>query len=177
MSELILIIICGFIFFIIGLYFNDILIFLIKGKRDRINKKKEEINNKERKNSFNRNDDLKMVFLVRQDLKMKAGKIAAQVAHAAIGLYDDIIFGNNVYQKEALNFWVTYGQKKIVLRVPNLDTMINAYNQCKKDNIATCLITDAGLTQVEPLSKTVLGIGPDKSEKINRITGLFKLMS
>ena len=40
-------------------------------------------------------NDLKMVFLVRQDLKMGAGKIAAQVAHAAIGLYDDIIFVNN----------------------------------------------------------------------------------
>ena len=108
---------------------------------------------------------------------MKAGKIASQVAHAAIGLYDDIIFGNNIYQKEALDYWVNYGQKKIVLRVPNLDTMIKACNQCKEDNIATCMITDAGLTQIEPLSKTVLGIGPDKSEKINKITGQFKLMS
>ena len=70
-------------------------------------------NNK--KYNFKGSDDLKMVFLVRQDLKMKAGKIAAQVAHAALGLYDDIIFGDNKYQQEALDFWVTYGQKKIVL--------------------------------------------------------------
>ena len=165
MSEILLIIIFGICFFLFGKYFN------------KMKKKKEEINHNNRKYSFCGNDDLKMVFLVRQDLKMKAGKIAAQVAHAAIGLYDDIIFGNNDYQKEALDFWVNYGQKKIVLRVPNLDTMMIAYNQCKKENIATSLIIDAGLTQVEPMSKTVLGIGPDKSEKINKITGTFKLMS
>ena len=118
-----------------------------------------------------------MVFLVRQDLKMKAGKIAAQVAYAALGLYDDIIFGNNLYQQEALDFWVNYGQKKIVLKVPDLQTIEIALNKCKESNIATCLITDAGLTQVEPFTKTVLGIGPDTSEKINKITGTFKLMS
>ena len=176
MSEILLIIILAVFFFLFGKYINKIII-LIRGARDRVNKKKDEENHKNRKISFNGNDDLKMVFLVRQDLKMKAGKIAAQVAHAAIGLYDDIIFGNNIYQKEALDIWVNYGQKKIVLRVPNLDTMMNAYTQCKKENIATCLITDAGLTQVEPMTKTVLGIGPDKSEKINKITGAFKLMS
>ena len=176
MSEIILLIIFGVFFFLFGKYINNIII-LIRGRRDRAKKRKEEINYNNRKNSFNGNDDLKMVFLVRQDLKMKAGKIAAQVANAAIGLYDDIIFGKNIYQKEALDFWVNYGQKKIVLRVPNLDIMLIAYNQCKKENIATCLITDAGLTQVEPMSKTVLGIGPDKSEKINKITGTFKLMS
>ena len=177
MSELLLIVILGIFFFFLGKYFNNLIILLIKGNRDRVNKKKEEINYNNRQNNLSGIDDLKMVFLVRQDLKMKAGKIAAQVAHAAIGLYDDIIFGKNIYQKEALDFWVNYGQKKIVLKVPDLDTMINAYKQCLKDNIATCLITDAGLTQVEPLTKTVLGIGPDKSEKINKITGKFKLMS
>ena len=113
MSEILLIIILGFFFFIIGLYLNNIIL-LIRGKRDRVKKKKEEINYNNRKYNFNSSDDLKMVFLVRQDLKMKAGKIAAQVAHAAIGLYDDIIFGNNIYQKEALDFWVNYGQKKIL---------------------------------------------------------------
>ena len=177
MADILLIILFGAIFFLFGIYFNKIIILLFKGKRDRITKKKEETNYNNKKYNFSSNDDLKMVFLVRQDLKMKAGKIASQVAHAAIGLYDDIIFGNNIYQKEALDFWVNYGQKKIVLRVPNLEIMTNAYRQCKKENIATCLITDAGLTQIEPFSKTVLGIGPDKSEKINKITGTFKLMS
>ena len=177
MADILLIILLGAIFFLFVIYFNKIIILLFKGKRDRITKKKEEINYNNKKYNFSSNDDLKMVFLVRQDLKMKAGKIASQVAHAAIGLYDDIIFGNNIYQKEALDFWVNYGQKKIVLRVPNLEIMTNAYRQCKKENIATCLITDAGLTQIEPFSKTVLGIGPDKSEKINKITGTFKLMS
>ena len=175
MSYLVIIFCCIF-FFILGRYLNDI-INLIKGKRNRAKKIKEEIDDKDKKYNFKRNDDLKMVFLVRQDLKMKAGKIAAQVAHAALGLYDDIIFGNNQYQQEALDFWVTYGQKKIVLKVPNLETMNNALNQCKQANIANCLITDAGCTQIPPGSKTVLGIGPDKSEKINKITGTFKLMS
>ena len=161
--------------FILGRCLNNI-INLIKGKRNRIKKKKEEMDFNNKKYDFKGSDDLKMVFLVRQDLKMKAGKIAAQVAHAALGLYDDIIFGNNKYQQEALDFWVIYGQKKIVLKVPNLETMINALNQCKEAKIANCLITDAGCTQIPPGSKTVLGIGPDKSEKINKITGTFKLM-
>ena len=63
--------------------------------------------------SFNESDDLKMVFLVRQDLKMGAGKIAAQVAHAAIGLYDDILEEENIYQKNALNSWFNFGQKNL----------------------------------------------------------------
>ena len=175
MSYLI-VIFCGVFSFFLGRYFNNVINF-IKGKRNRVAKKKEEYNSNNKKYNFKGSDDLKMVFLVRQDLKMKAGKIAAQVAHAAIGLYDDIIFGNNKYQQEALDFWVDYGQKKIVLKVPNLEVMNSALNQCKQNNIANCLITDAGCTQIPPGSKTVLGIGPNTSEKINKITGQFKLMS
>ena len=170
-----LIIFCGVFSFILGRYLNNI-INLIRGKRNRVKKKKEEINYNNKKYNFKKSDDLKMVFLVRQDLKMKAGKIAAQVAHAALGLYDDIIFGNNKYQQEALDFWVTYGQKKVVLKAPNLEILNEALKQCNQANIANCLITDAGCTQIPSGSKTVLGIGPDTSEKINKITGTFKLM-
>ena len=176
MSEILLIIILGFVFFIIGIYFNNIIL-LIRGKRDRVKKKKEEINYSERKYNFNSSDDLKMVFLVRQDLKMKAGKIAAQVAHAAIGLYDDILEGENIYQKSALNNWFNYGQKKVVLKIPDLDKMLEVVKNCKKLKLQYCIISDAGHTQIPQGSITVLGIGPDIGDKINGITGTFKLMN
>jgi PTH2 family peptidyl-tRNA hydrolase len=38
------------------------------------------------------------------------------------------------------------------------------------------MISDAGRTQVDPGTITVLGVGPDASEKINKITGSFKLL-
>ena len=176
MSEILLIIFLGIFFFIIGIYFNNIIL-LIRGKRDRVKKKKEEINYSKREYNFNSSDDLKMVFLVRQDLKMKAGKIAAQVAHAAIGLYDDILEGENIYQKSALNNWFNYGQKKVVLKIPDLDKMLEVVKNCKKLKLQYCIISDAGHTQIPQGSITVLGIGPDIGDKINSITGTFKLMN
>ena len=176
MSEILFLIIIGFIFFIFGIYFKKIIL-LIRGKRDRIKNKKEEINYNKRKNSFNEYDDLKMVFLVRQDLKMKAGKKAAQVAHAAIGLYDDIFEEENEQQKILLNDWFNSGQKKIVLKADNLNLMLEVVNQCKKLKLQYCMITDAGHTQIPAGSVTVLGIGPDIGERINQVTGNFKLMT
>lgn len=174
MSGFLLFIFC-ILFFIMGKKFHKIKKFFSKGKKL---KNRDENNNEIKSNySFNESDDLKMVFLVRQDLKMGAGKIAAQVAHAAIGLYDDILEGENIYQKSALNHWFNYGQKKIVLKVNDLNTMLDTVKQCKKSKLQYCLITDAGHTQIPQGSVTVLGIGPDIGEKINKITGTFKLMN
>ena len=117
-----------------------------------------------------------MVFLVRQDLGMGKGKIAAQVAHAAVGLFDDIISGKNEYQQSALEYWNTFGAKKIVLKAPNLDTIINVSKLCKEAKLPYVVISDAGHTQIPAGSVTVLGVGPDSSEKIDKITGGFKLM-
>ena len=175
MSGLLIVITC-IICFILGKNFHKIKKIFFKGKAI----KKRDENQKLQKNnnySFDENDDLKMVFLVRQDLKMGAGKIAAQVAHAAIGLYDDILEGENIYQKTALNNWFNYGQKKVVLKVNDLNTMLEVVKKCKKLKLQYCLISDAGHTQIPQGSITVLGIGPDISEKINDVTGTFKLMN
>ena len=172
----ILIFIISIICFILGRNFHKIKKLFSKGKslkkRDE-NKIKDNTDN----NSLDENDDLKMVFLVRQDLKMGAGKIAAQVAHAAIGLYDDILEGDNLYKKTALNNWFNFGQKKVVLKVNDLNTMLEVVQKCKKLKLQYCLIHDAGHTQIPQGSVTVLGIGPDISEKINEVTGTFKLMN
>ena len=161
--------------FLIGKNFNKIRKIFYKKK----NIKKRDENNIDLKDNyvFDENDDLKMVFLVRQDLKMGAGKIAAQVAHAAIGLYDDILEGENIYQKSALNNWFNYGQKKVVLKIHDLDTMLEVVKKCKKLKLQYCIISDAGHTQIPQGSITVLGIGPDIGGKINDITGTFKLMN
>ena len=174
MSGLLIIITC-IICFILGKNFYKIKKIFFKRKAI----KKRDDNQELKKNNYSLDEsvDLKMVFLVRQDLKMGAGKIAAQVAHAAIGLYDDILEGENIYQKTALNNWFNYGQKKVVLKVNDLNMMLEVVKKCKKLKLQYCLISDAGHTQIPEGSITVLGIGPDISEKINDVTGTFKLMN
>ena len=163
--------------FILGKNFNKIKNKLFRkdrsAKKD-VNENKSDTN---KEYIFDESDDLKMVFLVRQDLKMGAGKIAAQVAHAAIGLYDDIFNGDKDYQKNALDYWFNFGQKKVVLKADDLKIMLEVVKKCKELKVQYCMITDAGHTQIPAGSVTVLGIGPDISEKINKITGSFKLMN
>jgi PTH2 family peptidyl-tRNA hydrolase len=121
-------------------------------------------------------EDLKMVFLVREDLKLGAGKIAAQVAHAAVSLYDEICENGKPYYRQALENWNEFGAKKIVLRAKDLEDLKSVKAACKKKGIPCSMIADAGRTQIEPGTITVLGIGPEESKKLDIITGEFKLM-
>ena len=163
-----------FISFLIGKYHKEIISFYTKKKIRKIPKKSElKINNS--KYNFD-TADLKMVFLVRQDLGMGKGKIAAQVAKAAVGLFDDIINRKNEYQQSEVEYWNTFVTKKIVLKAPNIDTIINVSKLCKDAKLPYVVISDAGHTQIPAGSVTVIGIGPDASEKIDKITGGFKLM-
>ena len=158
--------------FLAGKYIGSIMKFFFKKNRRGLSDKKSDDSGK-----YDFDDaDLKMVFLVREDLKMGAGKIAAQVAHAAVGLFDEITSGKDEFHQKALDYWTEYGAKKIVLRAENLEVMVNAAKACKEAKIPHLMISDAGHTQVPAGSVTVLGIGPDESAKINLITGKLKLM-
>jgi len=111
----------------------------------------------------------KQVILLRMDLKLPRGKAMSQVAHASVGALVKS-------HKDDVKKWQAEGQKKVVLKVAN-DKELFKYKQMAEDHgLVTALITDAGHTVVEPGTITCLGIGPDKEEKIDEITGKLKMV-
>ncbi len=111
----------------------------------------------------------KQVILVRKDLKLPAGKLAAQVAHASV----EAVHRSD---KDMVKKWRAEGMKKVVLKVNDLKGL-QEHNQRAKDlGIITALITDAGLTCVPPGTTTCLAIGPAKEEDIDEITGNLSML-
>ncbi len=113
--------------------------------------------------------EYKQVILVREDLKLDKGKMAAQVAHASVeaALRSD---------KEIVAQWRIKGMKKVVLKVKNKEDLFKYKEIAKGNNLKTALITDAGKTAIEPGTKTCLAIGPDEEKKIDDVTGNLKMM-
>lgn len=109
----------------------------------------------------------KQVILVRQDLKLPKGKLSSQVSHASVS-------GVLKTHKDEIKEWQKEGMKKIVLKVKDLDELLKFKRLAEDSGLVTALITDAGHTVVEPGTITCLGIGPDKEDKIDKITGNLK---
>jgi PTH2 family peptidyl-tRNA hydrolase len=113
--------------------------------------------------------EYKQVIVVREDLQLSRGKLAVQVAHAAIIGYERA----NERTKEK---WKLGGQKKIVLKVPNLIKMMEIKEKAEKAGLVTGIVKDAGLTEIPPGTITALVIGPDEEKKIDKITGNLPLL-
>ena len=114
----------------------------------------------------------KQVIVVRRDLNLGKGKLCAQVAHASLEAALITLKKNpNVFYK-----WYNSGAKKVVLKVNNLEELLEIYNKAKESGLTVSLIRDAGLTQIPSNTITCIGIGPDLEEKIDKITGKLKLL-
>ncbi len=112
--------------------------------------------------------EYKQAILIRGDLQLPKGKACAQAAHAAVE-------ATLKSEKDIVKRWRSEGMRKIVLKVKDLKELM-AFNQKAKDaNLITAVITDAGLTTVEPGTTTCLAIGPEDEEKINQIVKDLKL--
>ena len=111
--------------------------------------------------------ELKMVVCVRSDLNMSKGKIAAQVGHAVLACYRRA-------QREAPHWvkaWLHRAQAKITLKVDNEAQMDAVAAAAAAAGIPFQKIEDAGRTEVEPGTFTVLGLGPAPKALIDQITG------
>ncbi|CAG8543860.1 19709_t:CDS:2, partial [Cetraspora pellucida] len=101
-------------------------------------------------------DEFKLVLLVRNDLGMTKGKVAAQCSHATLACYKYLKRTN----PKLLKAWEYSGQPKIALRVKDEAEMLLLEEKAKGFKLCARIIQDAGHTQVDPGSKTVMGIGP-----------------
>nr|AMP82912.1 MIZU-KUSSEI 1 protein [Catalpa bungei] len=116
-------------------------------------------------------EDFKMVLVVRNDLKMGKGKIAAQCSHATLGLYKKIA----KRAPKSLSRWEMCGQVKVVVKIESEDDMLVLQERAKSLNLPTHITIDAGRTQIAPNSRTVMAIlGP--ADLVDDVTGGLKLL-
>ncbi|KAF8281103.1 putative peptidyl-tRNA hydrolase [Trypanosoma cruzi] len=148
-----------------------------------------------------RHEPLKMTLVVRKDLKMGTGKIAAQCAHAAVAVvekvesrrqkgdtttptlraaHDEGVEANDgAYWDEWVAWydaWMFAGGTKVALQCESEEKMMDAFREAKQEGLPHALIRDAGRTQIAPGSKTVLAVGPAPIKLVDRVTGHFKLL-
>jgi len=112
---------------------------------------------------------MKQVIIVRTDLKLPKGKMAAQVAHASL----EAVMRSS---KDKVRLWQLHGAKKVVLKAADEKELLDLQRKAKLEGLVAAIITDAGLTVVEAGTMTCLGIGPDKEELVDRVTGHLKMM-
>ena len=107
---------------------------------------------------------MKQVMIVRTDLKMRKGKIAAQCCHGARSPEDKI------------KKWENEAYAKVVCKVQTLEELNELKAIADEKGIANFLVVDAGRTQIPASSVTVLALGPDEDEILDEVTGDLKLL-
>ncbi|KAB8072909.1 PTH2-domain-containing protein [Aspergillus leporis] len=119
------------------------------------------------------NEEVKLVLVVRTDLGMTKGKIAAQCSHATLACYKYLTA--NSPNSSMLRRWEAQGQAKIALQTKSEEEMETLQAQAISLGLCARVITDAGRTQIASGSRTVLGVLGPKSV-VDGVTGHLKLL-
>ncbi len=131
---------------------------------------------------------VKQVIVIRKDLKMRRGKEIAQSCHASLAvIINEMIesdYAGEVFDYErkvlfmdpVLSQWLNGSFTKICLVVDSEEELLKVYNAAKAAKLRSVLITDSGKTEFNGVpTNTVVAIGPNYSEDIDKITGELKL--
>jgi peptidyl-tRNA hydrolase, PTH2 family len=134
--------------------------------------------------------NVKQVIVVRKDLNMRKGKIAAQVAHAAMKVFLDRIKWTPIppeleshYEATITNLtkemieWMVNSFTKVVVGVETEEELYAIANKAVEKKIPYSIIVDNGFTEFHgKKTTTCIAIGPDDSVKIDEITGNLELL-
>jgi PTH2 family peptidyl-tRNA hydrolase len=134
---------------------------------------------------------IKQVIILRADLNMRKGKLAAQAAHASMKVLLDagVIMGStgtglpetrhhftvNLWP-EALE-WLEGAFTKIVAGCGSEAELRALHESAKAAGLPTALIEDNGATEFHGVkTPTAVAIGPHEASRIDAITGHLKLL-
>ena len=112
----------------------------------------------------------KLVLAVRADLGMGRGKIAAQVAHAAVAAALASLGSDD------FTAWLAAGQPKVVLRVATGEQLREVAGKAAAAGLPVQVIHDAGRTQLAPGTATCCAVGPAEAAGIDAVTGELSLL-
>lgn len=129
----------------------------------------------------------KQIIVMRTDLNMRKGKMAAQASHAsmAVLLNQMTVECGEFYETHKLIVvndsplyaWLNGPFKKICVGIDSEAGLLELYEKVKAAGIPTALITDSGLTEFNGVkTHTCIAIGPDLPEKIDPFTSHLKLL-
>jgi PTH2 family peptidyl-tRNA hydrolase len=111
-------------------------------------------------------------MVVRRDLGMGTGKIAAQVAHAAVMAVER----TKEKRPEWFFEWFEGGQAKVVVKVQSFDELMEVRKHAESLKLPVSQVNDSGLTQIPPGTTTCIGIGPAPADLVDKVTNKLKLL-
>ena len=129
----------------------------------------------------------KQVLVVRKDLKMRKGKIAAQCAHASMKVLlkamprtvdGDRTARTLVYEAgTALHAWLEGSFTKVCVYVESEEALLAVAADAKAKGVPFALITDSGRTEFGGVpTRTVVAVGPDWRARVDEVTGDLPLL-
>ena len=110
---------------------------------------------------------------VRKDIALSCGKIAVQVAHAAV----ECAFALRASDSSLLRKWRAEGGKKVVVWVEDIEEIHGLELAAQRMGITAEIIRDAGATEVPPGTITCIGLGPAQEEMIDQLTRDLPLLT
>ena len=135
----------------------------------------------------------KMMIVMRRDLKMRKGKIAAQAGHACIDAIlaalckegrlndfemtdDGMVLKNTNNESTPLSDWFCYGCAKVCVYVDSEEALLDIAKKASEKGIIASVITDAGMTEFHGIpTKTCLALEPLPAEIADELTGWLPL--
>lgn len=134
---------------------------------------------------------VKQYIIIRTDLPMNVGKLAAQAGHAVMKVFFDKFEDTQIIEKEGEDkidafiykpsveerYWIKNKFTKITKKVKNENQLLKVYEKAREAGLNVSLIKDAGLYGLEGENYTCIAVGPNYVEDCEPVVGKLRLLT